>query len=309
MQVVSSTPAPSPDIERIRRFNRAYVTRLGLFSRDYVGHGLSVAELRVMNEIDLDPEMTARQMAQNLDIDEGQISRILKRFVDMGWLSRTRATDDARRKRLEITPKGMAEYKDLYARASLKTQERLSGVDTKQLADNLDQAMILLGEPIADAISYKPLSFGDASWVAQRHSEYYSENHGFSLAFEALVTSIVSEFITNFDSNRELCTIAWSGNRRVGSIFCKKSENPDIAKLRLFFVEPDLRGLGVGRRLLDDCISFAKDRGYRAITLMTHASQKTARAMYEKAGFVCTETHPDESFAPGATEETWELNL
>ena len=309
MQVITSTRNASTDIERIRRFNRAYVTRLGLFSRDYVGYGLSVADLRVVNELVLDPDTTARQLAHTLDIDEGQVSRILKRFVDMGWLSRTRAQADARRKRLEVTPKGLALYKDLYARANLKTQERLADVDTKRLADNLDEAMILLGEDINDTIAYKPLGVGDASWVAGRHSEYYSENHGFSLAFEALVTSIVSTFLTNFDSSREFCTIAWSGKRRVGSIFCIASEDPDIAKLRLFFVEPDLRGLGVGRKLLNDCISFARNKGYKGITLMTHASQTTARAMYDKAGFICTSTQEDNAFAPGATEEIWDLVL
>jgi len=299
----------SPDIARIRRFNRRYTTQLGLFARDYVGEGLSVSDLRIFFEIIENPEQTARQLSQNLDIDEAQTSRTVKRYIEMGWLERKRSSKDARRKDIIVTAKGRERYDVLDQRASQKTQERLQGVNTSRLADTMDELLQMLGHLPQPDIDIRHLGFGDAGWIAQRHGETYASDPGFTPDFEPFVFSIVADFIAHNDPARERAFIAWRGGRRLGSIICTGSHDPDIAKLRLFFVEPDARGCGLGKRLLTDCLTFAQDAGYKRMTLTTHESQTLAREMYARAGFRRTTSRPDHLFGCDAVEEIWDLDL
>lgn len=297
------------DIARIRRFNRRYVTQLGLFARDYVGFGLSVSELRIFFEILEDPDTSARQLSHDLDIDEAQISRALKRYIEMGWLKRKRSPKDARRKQISVTPKGREGYEMLNQRAHEKTRERLHGVNTSHVADTMDDLLQTLGHPTTTPIDIRPLSFGDAGWIAQRHAETYAIDPGFTPDFEPFVFSILADFIAKNDPARERAFIAWRGKKRLGSIMCTASEDPERAKLRLFFVEPDARGLGLGKRLMSECLTFAREARYKRMTLMTHESQTVARIMYERAGFTCASSRADHLFGCDAIEEIWHLDL
>ena len=297
------------DIARIRRFNRRYIAQLGLFSRDYVGKGLSVSDLRIFFEIIENPDLTARELSRILDIDEAQTSRALKRYIDMGWLVRKRAEGDARRKEIAITAEGRAGYETLNKRAHVKTLERLHGVNVSRMADTMDELLKMLGHQEATSIELRDLGFGDAGWITQRHAETYADDPGFSPEFECFVFSILADFIAEHDPARERAFIAWRGQRRVGSIFCTGSNDPDTAKLRLFFVEPDARGSGLGKRLLTDCLTFARRADYKRITLITHATQVAARTMYANAGFTCTTSRSDHLFGRDAIEEIWDLEL
>jgi len=297
------------DIARIRRFNRHYITQLGLFARDYFGEGLSVSDLRVFFEITDNPELTARQLSADLDIDEGQISRILKRYIDMGWLTRKRSADDARRKQIEVTSEGRKLYETLNARADEKTLLRLRGADPAAVANAMDGILDLLRLTEQTGVGIRDISFGDPGWVAQRHSETYSVDPGFSPEFELFVFDIMANFVRTKDPTRERGFIAHRNGHRLGSIFCMASDVPDLAKLRLFFVEPTARGLGLGRRLMDDCLSFARCAGYKRMTLMTHETQSTARQLYVRYGFKCTSTKPVHNFGRDALEEIWGVNL
>jgi DNA-binding MarR family transcriptional regulator/GNAT superfamily N-acetyltransferase len=297
------------DIARLRRFNRRYITQLGLFARDDVGEGLSVSDLRVFFEIIDDPGLTARQLSADLDIDEGQISRILKRYIDMGWLTRKRSADDARRKQIEITSEGRKLYETLNARADEKTLLRLRGADPAAVANAMDGILDLLRPTEQTGVAIRDISFGDPGWVAQRHSETYSVDPGFSPEFELFVFDIMANFVRTKDPARERGFIAHRNGHRLGSIFCMAADVPDLAKLRLFFVEPTARGLGLGRRLMDDCLSFARGAGYKRMTLMTHETQSTARQLYVRYGFKCTSATPVHNFGRDALEEIWDVNL
>ena len=300
---------PETAVDRIRHFNRTYVARLGLFARDYVGLGHSVSEFRVLREFREKPEISAREVALELDMDEAQISRTIKRFVDKGWLTRKPSEVDARRKIVTLTDAGLQALSTADSRGSAKTIERLGADKIDTLAQHTDEILRLLGHAPQGAIDIRDLSFGDAAWVTQRHAETYAINPGFNPDFEPFVFDILSDFITKRDPNRERAFIAWRGQKRIGSIFCTASDKPDLAKLRLFFVEPAARGHGLGKRLMNDCLTFARASGYKRMTLVTHETQTTARAMYASAGFTCTTSRPDHLFGRDAVEETWDLEL
>jgi len=248
----------------------------------------------VFFEIIDDPELTARQLSADLDIDEGQISRILKRYIDMGWLNRKRSAGDARRKQIEITSEGRKLYETLNARADEKTLLRLRGADPAAVANAMGGILDLLRPPEQTGVCIRDISFGDP---------------GFSPEFQLFVFDIMATFVRTKDPARERGFIAHRNGHRLGSFFCMASDVPDLAKLRLFFVEPTARGLGLGRRLMDDCLSFARGAGYKRMTLMTHETQSTARQLYVRYGFKCTSATPVHNFGRDALEEIWDVNL
>lgn len=300
---------PEAAVDRIRHFNRTYVAQLGLFARDYVGLGHSVSEFRVLREFRENPDISAREVAAELDMDEAQISRSIKRFVEKGWLTRKPSEEDARRKIVTLTAVGLQALSTADARGSAKTIERLGADKIDTLAEHTDEILRLLGHAPQSKIDIRDLSFGDAAWITQRHAETYAIDPGFNSDFEPFVFQILSEFIAARDPSRERAFIAWRGQKRVGSILCTASDDPDLAKLRLFFIEPSLRGHGLGKRLMTDCLRFARMSGYKRMTLMTHETQTTARAMYARAGFICTASRPDHLFGRDAVEEIWHLDL
>ncbi len=297
------------EITRIRRFNRHYITQLGLFARDYVGEGLSVTELRVFFEITETPTLTARALSTALDIDEGQVSRILRRYIDMGWLTRKRAANDARRKQIEITPEGRKRYETLNMRAHEKTLQRLHGADPARIANAMDSILDLLRPTQHPNVDIRDISYGDPGWVAQRHGETYAQDPGFTPDFEIFVFQIMASFVQNRDPSRERAFIAHRDGYRLGSIFCIASDDPELARLRLFFVEPTARGLGLGRRLMDDCLAFTRAAGYKRMTLVTHETQRAARHLYSEYGFTCTSATAIQQFGRAAIEEIWDANL
>lgn len=161
----------------------------------------------------------------------------------------------------------------------------------------------------ADSINFRDLAIGDAGWLIQRHGELYAEHEGFDASFEPLVASILIDFINNRDPSVERAWIAVSGDTRLGSVFCVKSGEPGIAKLRLFLTEPRVRGLGLGQRLLDLCVTHARETGHHTLRLWTHESHKAACALYAKNGFTCTASAPVTSFGVDLVEQTWEFDL
>lgn len=158
-------------------------------------------------------------------------------------------------------------------------------------------------------VTLRDLAIGDAGWLIEQHASLYAEAEGFDHTFEALVAEILTAFIRDHDPETERAWIAWAGDRRLGSVFCCRGDAPGIAKLRLFLLVPEARGLGLGRLLLDTCIAYARDRGYRMIRLWTHESHEAACALYARAGFSCVSSIPVRSFGVDLVEQTWELTL
>lgn len=301
---------PSETVDAVRAFNRFYVQRMGLYSRNYLGTGLSVTDWRVLFEVADPAAPSARDIARSLDIDEAQISRILSRFVRSGWLARSAAPEDRRRKTLSLTAAGRAGLDAVSARFRDDLARRLGGADPCALVAAMDGLRRALdpGEAApGQDIAITGLQPGDMGWLIGRHAEHYVEGLGYSVEFEALVAEILADFRRNCDPDRERAFIARIGGQRAGSVFCVRSDTPGIAKLRLFWVEPRFRGRGLGHRLVADCLTFARQAGYRGMTLWTHEGLSAARAVYARAGFLRTRSETLSTFGTPQVDESWEI--
>jgi DNA-binding MarR family transcriptional regulator/GNAT superfamily N-acetyltransferase len=307
----------SPDqIARVRAFNRDYTRRIGVLSEGLLESPYSLTEVRVMYEIAHRESVTAGDLAQDLELDKGYLSRILKGFEAKKLLARRAAPEDARRQYLRLTPAGMRVFTPIEARTQEQIRALLAGLEEARrdevlaAMDVIQQA--LTGGTVRSAAS-APLTLrshrpGDMGWVIQRHGEIYHREYGWNEEFEALVAEIAAEFIRRLDVRRERCWIAEAEGRRVGCIFLV-AKDAATAKLRLLLVEPDARGLGVGRALVEECVRFARDSGYKKIVLWTQDNLSAARRIYSKAGFVKTGQEPHHSFGYDLVAETWELEL
>ena len=306
-----------PDqIARVRAFNRDYTRRIGVLSEGLLESPYSLTEVRVMYEIAHREAVTAGELAQDLELDKGYLSRILKGFEAKKLLARRAAPEDARRQYLRLTPAGLRVFTPIEARTQEQIRALLAGLDAAR-RDEVLEAMDVIQQALIGATARPgaaaPLTLrshrpGDMGWVIQRHGEIYHQEYGWNEEFEALVAEIAAEFIRKLDARRERCWIAEAQGRRVGCIFLV-AKDASTAKLRLLLVEPDARGLGVGRALVAECVRFARDSGYQKIVLWTQDNLSAARRIYSKAGFVKTGQEPHHSFGYDLVGETWELEL
>ena len=303
-------------IARVRAFNRDYTRRIGVLSEGLLESPYSLTEVRVMYEIAHREAVTAGDLAQDLELDKGYLSRILKGFEAKKLLARRAAPEDARRQYLRLTPAGMRVFTPIEARTQEQIRALLAGLDAAR-RDAVLEAMNVIQQALiggaARPAAAAPLTLrshrpGDMGWVIQRHGEIYHQEYGWNEEFEALVAEIAAEFIRKLDVRRERCWIAEAQGRRVGCIFLV-ARDASTAKLRLLLVEPDARGLGVGGTLVAECVRFARDSGYQKIVLWTQDNLGAARRIYSKAGFVQTAQEPHHSFGYDLVAETWELEL
>jgi DNA-binding MarR family transcriptional regulator/N-acetylglutamate synthase-like GNAT family acetyltransferase len=301
-------------VEAVRRFNRFYTRRIGILQDGYLHSPFSLAEARVLYELAHTERATATALARLLDLDTGYLSRILGRFLERGLVDRTRSERDAREAWLSLSPPGRAAFEPLDGDARRQIAEllaALSDADQQRLITAFERINTLLGgRPPEAGYVLRAHQPGDMGWVVQRHGALYAEEYGFDTDFEALVASIVARFIQHLDPERERCWIAArdGGGERVGCVFLVKASKT-IGKLRLFLVEPDARGLGIGHRLVDECIRFARAAGYRKIHLWTQSNLLAARHIYDQAGFRVVEEEPHHSYSQDLVAETWELRL
>jgi len=309
--------AAAPDrldkcVRGVRHFNRFYTRKIGVLRRGLAGSSLSLTEARVLYELSHRAESTATSLGAELDLDAGYLSRILRSFQRHGWIHRKTASDDGRRRLLALTRAGRAAFAPLDARSNEEVRRLLGGLAPSDL-QRLLQAMRAIEnvlEPKAEAPyllrTHRP---GDIGWVVHRHGVLYSEEWGYDERFEALVARIAAEFVERFDPARERCWIAERDGERVGSVFVvRKSKR--VAKLRLLLVEPSARGLGIGRRLVDECVRFARQSRYDRLVLWTQSELKAARRIYQQAGFQLTATERHRSWGrDDLVAESWELEL
>jgi DNA-binding MarR family transcriptional regulator len=300
-------------VDAIRRFNRFYTRQIGLLGRGYLDSPFTLAEVRVLYELAHSDAPTAAEIAKSLALDAGYLSRMLLSFRKRGFLARQTSEKDARQSHLSLTSKGRAAFGELEAKSEAgvsKMIERLSVSGQNRLTGAMGTIEELLGERAGPAAPYMLRTHqpGDMGWVVHRHGVLYAEEYGWDERFEALVAQIAAEFIQKFDGKRERCWIAERDGAIVGSVFLvKKSDG--VAKLRLLLVEPSARGLGIGGRLVDECIRFARKAGYRKITLWTQSILDAARHIYRKAGFRVVKRERHRSFGYKLVGETWELTL
>ncbi|HYG61414.1 MAG TPA: helix-turn-helix domain-containing GNAT family N-acetyltransferase [Thermoanaerobaculia bacterium] len=300
----------------VRRFNRFYTRQIGVLHEGLVRSPYSLTEVRVLWELAHRDRPTAAGIGKELGLDAGYLSRILRGFQQRGLVASEPSETDARQNLLRLTEEGIDAYAVLDARsrddvASLLS--RLSEAEQRRLTEAMSTIEALLGAPSESKASYllRTHQPGDMGWVVARHGVLYAQEYGWDETFEALIAEIVAKFIRELDPKRERCWIAELDGENVGCVFLvKHPEMPErVAKLRLLLVEPTARGLGIGRRLVDECIRFGRQAGYRKITLWTNSVLDAARHIYEQTGFALVQEEPHHSFGHDLIGQTWELEL
>ena len=302
-----------PRIDAVRRFNRIYTQELGLLQKGLLSSSFSLTEVRVLYELAHRVRTTAADLRKSLGLDAGYVSRILGRFQRTGLIRKLSSSNDGRQVLVELSRKGRSAFQELDTRATdqIRTMvESLSPENQLRLLEAM-RALEAILAPRTDARVPYLLRFpepGDMGWVVRRHGILYAHEYGWDQQFEGLVAGIVSDFVKQFDPQRERCWIAEKDGEPVGAVFLVKKDE-EIAQLRLLLVEPSARGLGIGGRLVDECSRFARQAGYRKITLWTNSVLVAARRIYERAGYRLVEEKPHHSFAHDLIGQTWELEL
>jgi DNA-binding MarR family transcriptional regulator/N-acetylglutamate synthase-like GNAT family acetyltransferase len=303
----------------VRGFNRFYTQRIGVLRENLLDSPFPLAAVRVLYELTHwsdGASPTAAVVAAKLDLDEGYLSRILRGFEQRGLLRKSAHADDGRRKSLALTPKGRQAFAPLEERSRTEVGEMLSQLappEQARLIEAMRTIENLLGErnrALPEVVPYLLRSHrpGDIGWVIHRHGALYAREYGYDERFEALVASIAAHFIERLDAERERCWIAEMRGEIVGSVFLVRKTRT-VAKLRLLLVEPHARGFGIGARLVDECIAFARGAGYRKLVLWTQSDLDAARHVYARAGFKRVHSQRHHSFGKRLVAETWELPL
>lgn len=303
--------------EAVRRFNRFYTQRIGVLD-PYLGSDLSLTEVRVLYELAHRDQPAASELGRDLTLDAGYLSRILKRFEAQGWLARVPSIADARQQLLQLTEAGQAVFAPLQRQSNMDAAALLAGLPwgaQQQLVSAMNTVQRLLAPadeytpptPVRTALLRDPAP-GDMGWVIQQHGDIYAREYGWNAEFEALVADIAGKLLKNFRPQYEKGWIAELDGERVGAVFVVR-KTPTVAQLRLLILTPQARGLGLGGRLTDECIAFARSRGYKKMMLWTNSDLAAARAIYAKRGFTLVRSEPYHGFGHDLIGETWVLKL
>ena len=303
-----------PAVQAVRHFNRFYTRQIGVLQETLLRSPLSLTEARVLYEVAHSERATATDVGRAIGVDAGYLSRILRGFQKRGWVHRATAEGDARKQVLSLTRAGRAYFEMLNARSDEEIRRMLEALPPSRQT-RLVGAMHAIEDVLRPGTAVSPSYLlrthrpGDIGWVVHRHGVFYSEEHGYDERFEALVAKIVAAFVERFDPARERCWIAERDGERVGSVFLV-AQSKQVAKLRLLLVEPSARGLGIGKRLVEECVRFARQCRYRKMVLWTQSELKAARRVYELAGFRRTTSERHSSWGrDDLVGETWELDL
>jgi len=306
----------SPDvraerIDAVRAFNRFYTHLIGVVSEGLLATPYSLTEARVIFELAQRELSEVGAIRSSLDLDAGYLSRILSRLAADGLIRRERSADDARRQVVGLTDQGRAVFRDLDARSGEQIGEILAGLpeeDQRRLLGAMGAIESVLGErPRPAMYVLRPFGPGDFGWVVQRHGALYAAEYGWDRTFEALVARIVADYADAADERAD-AWIAEVDGEPAGCVFCvPKSER--VAQLRLLLVEPSARGMGIGARLVEECVRFARRNGYDELVLWTNDVLGAARRIYQRAGFELVEEGPHRSFGHDLVEQTWRLKL
>ena len=309
------TAVPAERVESVRRFNRFHTRLVGALNEVHLASDYSLPQVRVLYEIASAPAaepVSAAGLGRDLALDAGYMSRLVAGLEKAGLIVRTPAPDNAKRLLLSPTDAGKALFADLSAASAAEVTALLEGLsdhEQRQLVGALNRVMRLLGPDHADRtfVLRDPVP-GDLGWITHRQAVLYAREYGWDWTFEALVAEIVGNFARDFDPGSENCWIADRRGDVVGSVFLVRQDET-TAKLRLLYVEPSARGLGLGRRLVEECIGFARAKGYRRMTLWTNDVLIAARRIYENTGFTLTEEEPHFRFGKQLVGQVWQRDL
>jgi len=311
--------SPAGRVDAVRRFSRFYTRQIGLLRKTYLDTPYSLGEMRVLHEL-AHPSVdnpTASDIGRALDLDAGYLSRVLRNFEKRGLVKRTPSKNDARQSHVSLTAQG----RKFFAPAEQRSQDdvaamlsNLSENEQTELVNAMATIERLLEKNDAGAGAARDVTLrepipGDYGWIIAEHGRVYSQEYNWDRSFEGLVAQIVADFVKNFDPQKERCWIAEMNGAPVGCVMLVKDEQPDTARLRLLIVAPQARGLGLGQRLTDECIAFARAKGYKKMTLWTHDCLKAARRCYARRGFTLTSSETKTSFGQKVVSEMWDMVL
>jgi DNA-binding MarR family transcriptional regulator/GNAT superfamily N-acetyltransferase len=297
----------------VRQFNRFFTRQIGVLREGLLHSPYTLTEARILFELGQRDVVTASDLCRELGLDPGYLSRILARLEQQGLLEKVRPENDGRQRLLQLTREGKAAFALLDQRSRDEVSEMLNDLSEEEQRSLL-KAMQTIESVLTKGLKYSEPFFlrshesGDMGWIIHRHGVLYAQEYGWDEHFEALVAQILADFITNYNPERERCWIAEMGGEIVGSVFVVQSSET-VAKLRLLLVEPKARGLGLGTRLVEECIRFARRRGYRKLMLWTNSVLLEARHIYQKTGFKLVAEEAHHSFGHDLIGETWELIL
>src|SRR5262245_7987760 len=311
-----SAEVPAAQVEAVRAFNRFYTRRIGALNEGLLHSPFSLTEMRVLYELAHRESATAAELCAGLGLDAGYLSRILRSFAEQGLLARVPSEDDGRRREISLTPDGRETFAPYDRRPSEEVAGllgALDGLQRRRLVAAMKTIERLLSSRTAEAeprgrVRLRAPSPGDLGWIVHRHGALYASEYGWGQLFEGLVAKIAGDFLSNHDPKWERCWVAELEGEIVGSVMLVRKSGR-VAKLRLLLVEPTARGLGIGRRLVDACVAFARARGYRKVVLWTNPELHAVRAIYEKTGFRLVRTETTRVFGKPQTAQTWELTL
>ena len=326
--MASATPAKPEHVKALRAFNRFYTQRIGVLS-PYLSSEFSLTELRILYELahhpaDADQPLTATALARALELDMGYLSRILRRFEARKWVRRSPAPKDARQSLLTLTAAGFKVFAPLQQRSRDEAAHLLSTVPAQQQARVIDAMQtiqgLLLPESAAPPQSTKPAPTpaptivlrnpqpGDLGWVVQQHGEIYAREYGWNQSFEGLVADVIAKYQRDLQPEWERCWIAEVNGQKAGSVFVVR-KSKTVAQLRLLILTQQAGGLGLGARLTDEVIAFARAKGFKKLVLWTNQCLTVARAIYASRGFKLIHTETHDGYGSPQVGETWELKL
>ena len=311
----ATSQAPDDRVAAVRRFSRYYTNVLGLLQEGLLDTEFSLTEARVIFELAASGQADAASLRRRLDIDPGYLSRLLARLGSAGLISRQRDPEDGRRQVIELTAKGQAAFATLNDRSDRQVRDLLTTLP-EPAQRRLTGAMAAIEEILSGpAGRQKPAAYllrspgpGDLGWMVKAHGELYAQEYGWDATFEALVARIVADYADNHDPRREAAWIAEVDGQPTGCVLCVRKDD-DTAQLRILLVDPAARGLGIGARLVGECLAFARRAGYKRIVLWTNDVLTAARRIYQAAGFRLTGEEPHHSFGHDLVSQTWQLDF
>lgn len=297
-------------VQTIRRFNRFYTRRIGVLHEHLLDSEFSLTEVRILYELAHREGVTSSILRRELDLDAGYVSRVISGFEKKGLISKTRSPTDSRAAELRLTDKGYATFEPLDEASRREVASVLQGMsepEQQQLTHAMGQIEGLLGDKTPDYMLRDPQP-GDMGWIVHRQAVLYAQEYGWNGEYEALVAEIVAKYIREFDAKSERCWIAEKNGKVIGSVFVVRQDET-TAKLRLLYVDPSARGLGIGSRLVDECLRFARLVGYKSMALWTNSVLADARRIYERAGFKLLEEEAHHSFGKDLIGQVWARDL
>jgi DNA-binding MarR family transcriptional regulator/GNAT superfamily N-acetyltransferase len=315
MSATATVASPVGDeVPAVRAFNRFWTQQIGLLQAGLVDTPYSLTEARVLFELAQHESTDLADLRRGLQLDAGYLTRVVGRLKDAGLVTSRRSPDDGRRQVIRLTERGRAEFRTLDARSSEATAAMLAGVPAAERR-RLVAAMATIEDTLAPRPGEQPRAYllrepgpGDLGWMVQRNGAVYAAEYGWDQSYEALVARIVADFAQHHEPARERAWIAEMGGEPVGCVLCVRHDD-ETAQLRILLVDPAARGLGIGARLVDECIRFARRAGYRSMVLWTNDVLVSARRLYEAAGFALVGEKAHHSFGHDLVGQTWRLDL